>query len=309
MKTKTFVIFIGVLLSVTVFGFVAIFIMNLTWFGGMTNRRIEDIQAFDELWNMSINLQTIDVVNENEFTPNVFVSVHDEAVVYQAKELIGVDKNTGEIIWQKDMRSPHQISSDASRIYLISRNDTSRTTPKRCDPDLPICESIYVTALEANSGKSLWTNTYANMFHVDKFFSDGDTATLLGSGSHGAYTSRISIFTESGAEMLFQQDTPISSSSSQWNISYTRFMEKKLGYEPFEIIAAISTDDNSFFLTKSDSSLWAIENNSNEVVGRVEFSGTPFVFGDINRFALGAEDNVVVVYLGDSNQMFAFQMD
>ena len=42
------------------------------------------------------------------------------------------------------------------------------------------------------------------------------------------------------------------------------------------------------------------------MIGKVEFSGGPFVFGDVNKFDLDADDNVVVVYLGDSSQLFVF---
>lgn len=274
-------------------------------------REIENTQSFNELWSMPVNLQIIDVVNEYEFSPNVFVSIYEEAIVYKANELIGVDKYTGGTIWKEDVRSPHQISNDASKIYLINQdNDPSLTTSKRCDQNLPICEAINITAFDADSGELLWANSYANIFHVNRFSLSDNRANLLGIGSHGAYISEFSIYTDSGKEVFFQQDTANFSSSSQPGIRFNKsLMEKRLGREQYDIINAVSTDAYSVFLTKSDSSLWAIENNSYEVIGKVEFTGGPFVFGDINKFDLDVEDNVVVVYLGDSGQLFVFDFN
>ncbi|PIE81192.1 MAG: hypothetical protein CSA11_05315 [Chloroflexi bacterium] len=79
-------------------------------------------------------------------------------------------------------------------------------------------------------------------------------------------------------------------------------MEEKLECERYDIISAVSTEVYSAFLIKSDSSLWVIEKNTYDIIGRVEFSGGSFIIGDINKFTLDAkyDHNIVVVYLGDS---------
>lgn len=312
MKVKSFFVLITILFAISSLGLLSIFTLNWSWISeGFVDREIEEIQSFNELWSMPINLQIVDVVNEYERTPNVFVSVYDETVVYRTNDLIGVDKYTGEVVWNEDVQPTHQISSDDSKIFLINHtNNPNLATSKRCDPNLPICEAINITAFDANSGTFLWANSYANMFHVNKFFSSDDTANLLGIGSHGAYISEINISIDSGEELFFLQDPPYFSSSAQAGIRFNeRLMEKKLGREPYDIINVVSTDTYSVFLTQSDSSLWAIDNNSYEVIGKVEFSGGPFVFGDVNKFDLDADDNVVVVYLGDSSQLFVFNFD
>ena len=281
------------------------------------SRQIESSQSFELLWEKPIYSMPVPIDDGESGYGQVFLLVEGNQIIIPTSHfgnalsnkarLTSFDLETGQTNWQNSFNVRlDNIGNNSENIYIIGSNYTpspSQDILNKCDPDLPVCESITIQAIDIASGEDISTIAYANMLHVIRFTVDDEAINIKGEGSHGSYYSEFSI------DINNREKLGEFKGVTEFDDNLYENIAANLG---FDRISSNYADNGThiFFITLNGNRLWAIDKESMTVAGYVQFSGIPFdslLNGTLRGFTVESDgSNMVVVYLGDSGQLFTF---
>jgi len=202
-----------------------------------------------------------------------------------------IDIQSGETHWQKRISaSGTNVTSNEDLIFVSS------STRTHCATYTPQCDVIKVVAYDVLSGEIRWSNTYEGMGTVTQTSADASTLLIVGGGGHGTYGAKITIDVNTG------------SSSRKETSPFLASYEPSLSLPTKERIVSNTAiaNDIAYFIMEN-TTLSAMDINTEQSLSSANFEPrqSPLTLG--NLFQVAAHNNIVVVYLGDSKQLFTFR--
>jgi hypothetical protein len=210
---------------------------------------------------------------------------------------------TGQTQWQTPIPSPHIIRFYDNKFFVFS-GEWLDQAPTVDDQELPYCsfkeKNLSLSAYDVNSGQQIWRYGYRGANISRMFFLD-QSVYLMGSHDHGVHQLLINIDSNSG-DIIHQRcngsaPPPRGSSggtrSSTYNVTYTKIQGPDCDrHRPF------------CFVTEGNR-LRVLTGSPLQTVAYIDFEGTALEPTDMDA---AVNNNVIVVHLDDSDQLFAFRL-
>lgn len=270
-------------------------------------RTVQDTDGVALLWVKEMDIDDPHKVWVEFFTPD------DKSVVFwssQTNSLISLDAVTGNTIWEAHVPdiSVMRLYDDKFFIGSYEGVNSLEHAPVENDQALPDCSfggESTLFAYDPHNGKQLWGYVYQGVDSYDIYFSD-ETVYLTGSYDHGSSRSITEIDTNSGSVALLD--------------CYKWPDEKEIPYPPADTVRTGSSytvvleehEDRQFrnsdailFFVAKENRLDILDGPTKETLGSIYFDGADLNPWDIN---VAVSNNVAVIYLGDSSQLFGFQL-
>lgn len=302
-------------------------IVGLDFLGGLTDffetplqdsRQIVTSTSFETVWEKPIISIPNPTDNGKYRGDQVFLLVQDNQVIMPRFNTSGLlstgmilssfDIETGQTVWETSYsRKLDHIGSNSKNIYLLGAN-YDPTPPEEildsCEAVLPTCNSIKILAIDRLTGKELWVADYPNTLHIDKFTINDDAINIEGSSGYSLFVPEFSIDANTGEKLAeFQGLTYPADDSSNKDIA------ESLGFGG--VVSNYADNGNYiFYLSKAGNNLWALDKETLEIAGQVQFDGPQFetLLEQRSRgFAVESNDNKIIIYLGDSGQLFVLK--
>ncbi len=266
--------------------------------------------SIDLLWQKNITSRPVIIGNGIQNNQEPFLLMQEDSVILpvwnfkdifsETTSLKSISLSDGEIKWQDMLRG------DAFSLAVGVYGDHIFTVSSACPVGKTLCDEIEITKHEAETGEQPWQVHYAGILPVSALSIHDDTLNLS-SGEHLVTNQTGNSFdVQTGAKL--PTFNGMEHSASSFPTKYGA-IPLALGYEPHEIVGNIAeTDSHVFFLVKEESTLLAVNKESREISAKIKFDEEPFDLRG-HGFALATTDDRLVVYLGDSDQLFAFHFD
>lgn len=280
-------------------------------------REVESIESFELLWHSELKAEraSVGLCTGNDYW--VFMQldeIHNQVIlpVSGRKYLIatnvylaGFDLDTGQNRWRTPLKTGlFSIAGNSSNIFIVKRGPDPPQV--LCDPDLHYCEAVKILSYDIDTGEEVWSTSQSNMNSAGTLCVNDAVVSIVGNATRSNYQEKVSLNAATGERISFK-DLPSNNASSDFESA--RLILKELGIDPSDLWGRYALEGKYlYFLTSQDKTLWVVNRETPKIMGKVEFSGEPFAGGNFyNQFAIASVNDYVVVYLGDSQQLFAFR--
>ncbi len=260
--------------------------------------------SFIELWSIDgIKSPYITIAQRHEF----FIQVVDNNLMilstHPGSTLKKIDLLTGNIIWETPLPAyVDAMTNDFQHVYVSWYLGTSYKRPSdaTCEIEFwePRCDAIQIESYNIEAGDLAWSRIYTGMVTIDHMLVDTSLIRLIGTGGKGAYEADFTIDTITG-----DYASPVNIMQSDYE---DVFALKNIGL--VDVVSNISSSNGIIFYITKDGVLWAIEEKTNVIVGTVSFEPKEYPLKQNDGYKIVVENNIVVVYLHKSQQLFAFQL-
>lgn len=200
---------------------------------------------------------------------------------------------TGEIKWQVEDVGVHAATHNSRFIFVA----TGRSLLKE-DCASRECDVLTVEAYDIDTGQLAWSESYQGLQVVDQIVADESIVGIRGGGGHGAYTTALSIDVETGERLSYVEIPEASGPDYQALLA--------LAESRGDVVSNLEVEDGIIYFMTADATLWALEEESGRLAGRVDLAPDLFLLVS-NIYYIVAKDGIVAVYLDDSKQLFTFQ--
>lgn len=278
-------------------------------------REIMPSDSFELLWSRSeIESYNIAGVERNEifvriWEDNVFILNWDRTWP-QSHTFKKFDLLTDEVKWEVPLQNrTSAISSNSHHIY----SSWYIGTPDRKPPGLecggmigdpkwdPGCDAIQVDAFDMVSGDITWSQVYTSMASIAHMFADDSLLKISGSGGQGAYEADLTIDAFTGDLMVGKDFEEFSKPDYAPLLFAVRI-------SPSSIVSNFAAGEGIVYFLTTNGELWAVDESEGMILGKQRFAGAENqTMSVLGNFRVTAEKNIVVVYLDDSRQLFAFR--
>lgn len=213
--------------------------------------------------------------------------------------LTSFELNTGKIQWQTLLDYNELALGNNSKNIIAVAQETERCTPD----ERGYCDAVRISSYSIATGEEEWVSYHDNMNSAATISVNDELVSISGFATRSDFREEISIAADTGEKLVFQDIRP---DTSNYSLKINLGL---LGFDEVDIVSNYEIDGGYlFFLTSQDNSLWVVDQNSPKIVGQVKFGGASFNEGNnVNEFAIASDDNIVTVYLGDSQQLLVFR--
>jgi outer membrane protein assembly factor BamB len=290
---------------------------------------------FEPLWDLH-NISLEPVRGAKETWEEIFMVTLENKLSFINLSKMGrqtslqtIDIMTGDVLWDVQVNSrPTAVARNSENIYMV----TSAILSRIGEPELG---AFTLTAYSIESGQIQWSNTYQGkgITVISSIIANDSRISVIGGGGHGAYFGAISLDPETGEEISYKDLT-----SEQ---SFTRLSGETIHYHQSEfvkdnitvfrstrnevfalnpltgailwdagkqdIISNFAITDEAIYFLTSDAILHALSVETGEELDELIFEPGQLSTRLPYRHHVVAQDNIVIVYFGDSLQMFAFR--
>ncbi len=297
---------------------------------------IESTSQITPMW--SLNGTIIKPLRGETTWTEMPIFVHNQSLVYVGRNTMDWQKYgsprkrnlfSGDLEWEESFSGfPHAAIWNVNVIFVGAT------------PFYPRAEhgAVFVSAYDLIDGRLLWSKTFRNKYIsvIDNAFATDSLVTLLGGSNHGVHCGVLSIDAKTGMEVssekLTSSECPLlgkpyvtlGSLDNGLIIERSAQNDRIIGTDPSKesIIWEIKPSDTVsnivlngstlYFLTK-DGNLWAINGNNGDgqkIISFESYIPLQTTLSDHVPFHnyIVVSDDVLVVYLGDSYQFFAFRL-
>ena len=270
-----------------------------------SSRHVKEQFRFEQLWmkdDISIGgnrfLRPIGFIKiENEYLLSLTVQIQ---LFSQDWVLKKQNLQTGEDIWEIDF-GPTVIKgvvNNQKSIFTIS--SSQRSCGNKWEPD---CEAIRVSSFDLNNGNEQWSQLYDGMLNIDWVEISENEMELHGSGNRGNYRTTFRIDLDNG-QLIWSGDPLLSLQEIRgFAKQETEFLKPPEIASP--IVSNLAHCKNTTYFITELGVLWAVDQTSRSIVGKIEFSPKE---SNINIFEARVlcQNSMVFTYFEDSRQIFAF---
>jgi hypothetical protein len=257
--------------------------------------------------------KTVDIEDPHKTWVEFFMPEEQTLVFWspQAETLISLDMVSGVTNWEAAVPNHSTMTLYDDTFYVLAYDwlDVLEDAPNSDDPRWPNCKFGGKAALvtyDPNTGEQLWGYVYRGVDSYALTFDD-QSVYLTGSGDHGSSRSLAQIDADTG-ELLYldcykwpdEKEIPYpptydgDQSPLQYYSVYdpeNEFDTRRYGQELSFIVHGTRLD--------------IMEGDSDKVLGSLYFDGA-----DLTSWMMDVvvKDDVVVIYLQDSDQLYSFRM-
>ncbi len=299
---------------------------------------VETTFQVSSLW--SLNGVIIELLSGETSWAEMPIFAHDQSLVYVGRNTLDWQRYgsprrrnlfSGNLEWKKSFSGfPGAAALNSNVIFVGATSFYPRGENG----------AVFVSTYDLVDGKLLWSKTFKNRYVniINNAFATDSLITLRGSSNHGVYCGVLSIDVQTGMEVSLERPT-----SSECLLSGKQYVtlgsldngtvididnwglnNRVIGIDPSndsviweiersDIVSNIVLDGNTIYFLTRDGNLWAIngENGHGEKIIRFE-SRIPLLsttLSDVSFYNyIVVSDNVLVIYLRDSYQFFAFRL-
>lgn len=288
----------------------------------IVKRQIDTTSGFELQWEKSLTSLPTTIDNGKVNRESVFLNVQKNSVIvpvwdsatafFLGNKLRSFDLRTGDENWQRPINFFHPIAfagNSQSTFIVIENVEPPAVLKNQCNPNLPHCVAVEIIKFDNTTGKKEWTTYYPNMKSIMTLGTSDEFINLIGSAYRGEYISKISLDVESGSPLQVFQRNPI--------VGDAVFNQKleTINFDPYEVVSNYAEAENYFFFLSNEDAkqrLWAINEDSNQIAGYIEFNGSEFrtlIDAHPIGFTVDIFEEYIVVYLGDSEQLLVFSFE
>ncbi len=256
--------------------------------------------SFSEIWNVSdMHLPVFRGHRLSAREP--FLVLNNKCVIFFGKHITDeqyslqcLDTLTGDLDWKTELTGiAATVTANTDSIFVVLyQGSVNQCNEQKCD-------TVLVQAYERETGNIKWEETYEGISTISRIFADDEFVNIKGGGGHGAYTTAFSFIADTGEQLEYQGN----------NLKFVQddFYDDMPRSEQERIISNIANDDDTLYYLTYTAILLAKKIEDSKVLGNVYFElNTPALDGTDNYLVAVTED-IVVVYLGGSGQIFSFR--
>lgn len=220
----------------------------------------------------------------------------------------------GSINWQSKIQwQTKTIGKNDDYIYVFTGQGTKPRSQYKsysyCKQNHSHCYYLEIIAFDIQYGKEAWANAYANMQWVEKLSINNEKLNIIGDRPRNpSPITELVVNAQTGETLI---EPPSFSSPRSHNDAFADILST-LNLTLDDIVGEIFNEgEYIFFLTQTEPSLWAVNKSTREVEGKVQFLGESFRNYDNKYeekgFAISKYGDLIIIYLGDSEQLFTFR--
>lgn len=278
-------------------------------------RQIQNTEAFDVRWQQTLVSQWLwGMEDPNE--KRIFMYIDEDQVIVPVWNMnLAYKKNIslnsfelefGEVSWQTNLDVDSKFSVDEnSGIIFILATDIDETR-RVCDPDI-ICRVFKISAYDVNTGTHIWEVYPHELYNNEKGFLiqiNNERIHLISKGKNPQPPITVCLDAKTGMRL---SDCNKFEFGLVEDVSFPLFFSTANDFDENNIVSNVAyNNDLIFFVTIPDNRLWAVDKDSFMKVGWIEFDGAPIERG--NYYNVVANEDTVVVYMADSHQLIAFDL-
>ena len=284
----------------------------------IVKRQINDTSEFEFQWEKSLISFPTTIDNGKFNREGVFLNVQGSSVIlpvsdrdaifFLGRTLKSFDLRTSDENWRRSINFFKTIAyggNSQSTFIILEDVDPPLTMKNKCNSNLPICRAVKIIKYDNVTGKKDWTTYQFNMNDIKALGVSEESVNLIGTAYRGEYTSKISLDVDTGSTISFQGNDMVA------DAIFHQILEK-INFDPYEVVSNYTVAENYIFFLSNEGikqRLWAVNKDTFEIAGQVEFSGSEFdtlVDARLRGFVVDTFEDNVVIYLGDSEQLFVF---
>ena len=307
------------------------------YFADRPKRHAAESISFTQIWEYEgVVISTISKTDREH--PEIFMFTDDNGLILIKRSLLGSNSSlqklnllTGETEWQEKLNeSPSAAARNSKYIYVSTVPPEARRSE--------LGGAVEITAYYSSTGQIAWRRKYVGegITGVSQMVADEFIVSMIGGFGHGEYDNSLSINAINGDEVSYQPiaDNNFINMPSGQAVHYFQLEElsnsllliqpalKKIyAYDPSinstlwdleipNIVSNIAIENNTIFFLTDDAALWSVNGKTGDPLATLTFESKNSVISLSNgypfRHYIIASDDIVVVYLGDSHQLFAF---
>lgn len=260
-------------------------------------RTVTEFSGIDLLWQKHIEIGL-----EHETGGQIFSPYQDNLIFPSLNSLVSLSLENGNVVWEAQIPDePVAISFYDDKIFVTYAKQLESSKQVFFENMCYIGRGASVSTYNAHTGKLVWENNY---FGIDRqgFRINNQILYLFGSADHGASWSSAQIDTNTGK--------PIAYACSRWHDSENNEQpphvidEGITGYFGYIPKQNYSCDESQCNVVIKDHAIEFMDKNTNESIGHIAIQGFRLHPDNIDLKIL---DNVILIYLSDSRQLFAFR--
>lgn len=284
---------------------------------GADLREAQKIESLELLWSSNLRIDRtpyggctnkyhliftrLDVQNNQVIVPVWNGDIPLMTRVY----LTGLELETGQIKWRTLLNTTqYAIGSNSSKVIVVEADHEPPSAS--CSPELSYCEAVKIVSYDVLTGEEDWSTLQSNMSDAGSLCVNDEIVSIVGAATRSTYQEKLSLVANTGEKIPFQ-DLRIDDESSDLKLNW--HIVNQLGIEDGDIRGQFVVEGKFlYFLTSHNKSLWIVNRETLEIAGKVEFDGNALESGNyFNQYKITTENDFVVVYLGDSQQIFVFK--
>lgn len=263
-------------------------------------RSVDSTNSFMFLWSKNTENGTEHLVFTQIF------ALDDESFVYvTTNSMNSVDYLSGETLWTTSIPEDTTFHLYADKLFTLNSHDAHVPFATLQDISIPSkCNSMDMSTLrvyDPHTGEKIWEYSY-EMVYPDEIFFEGNNAVIYGLtiAAFNKYVSEFSVDIESG------QITGVTCQNlKEHSISGRYEGILSSNFYPIRDERDWEDDSNDPTYIVEGTKLIRIDRESMQNLASIEFSGFPLNPWDVQLINRG---NQLIVYLNDSDQLFAFQI-
>ncbi len=208
------------------------------------------------------------------------------------------DINSGAELWEVDSRILRglgviEIDQNGDYIYLLmGSNGFTRDF-----------NMLYVSAIDKKTGQEVWSREIEYFGTILGHAANNEFLSIYGQYNRGTSYTAVTFDASTGKEIPYQKMNTVRRSNGD---KYEPLVEE-LGYEYFT--EGTTHKNVIFLLIADDSSIWALDKNSGDVLGHIHFDGSPLDTGRQGNFDMLYSNGYLVLYWADSMQLMSFKFE
>jgi len=285
-------------------------------------RQINDTSEFDLQWEKSLISFPTTIDNGKSNREGVFLNVQENAVIlpvwnrdtifFLGKTLRSFDLKAGDENWRRSMNFFKSIAyggNSQSTFAIIENVNSPQNMKNKCASTVSSCRAVKIIKYDNGTGKKDWTTYQSNMSELRILGVSEESVNLIGTirdEYRRDYTSKKSLDVDTGSTIEFQGNAMVADATFRQTL-------EKINLDPYEVVSNYAAAENYIFFLSNQGikqRLWAVNKDTFEITGHVEFSGAEFdILFDYRPtgFSVDTFEDYIVVYLGDSEQLFVFR--
>jgi len=273
--------------------------------------QVESLESFELVWSSSVSSPRVMTERGSVRNPLIYMyldasenqlilPIWEGNLLFSKLYLTDFELNTGEIKWQTQLDSNElALVNNSKNIFAVVQE-----TEKCTIGEQGYCDAVRISSYDIFSGEEEWVTYHGKLNRANTIDVNDEILSISGFATRSDFREKVSFAVDTGDKLVYQDISPkLDGYLEDWNPSL-------LGISDSAIVFGSYAQNGKFlfFLTEDDNTLWAVDQDVPEIVGRVRFDGTSFEgINYVNRFAVASENDMVVVYLGDGEQLFVFR--
>lgn len=260
-------------------------------------RTVTESSGIDLLWEKHVEIGL-----EHESQGQIFSPYQDNLIFPSSNSLVSLSLENGNVLWEAQIPDkPVAISFYEDKFFVMYAKQLEGSKRVSFENFCYMGRGASVSTYDARTGKLIWENSY---FGVDRqgFMVSHQILYLHASDDHGASWSSGQVDANTGKPITY---ACIRWNSNENNDQPPRVIDEGItGYFGYIPKQNYSCDESQCNVVIKDHAIEFMDKNTNESIGHVAIQGFRLHPDNIGLKIL---DNIILIYLSDSRQLFAFR--